>query len=98
MPAATSWSRHFGRPPARVAPLAPRRTGPVGSRRSCSRSSGGPASTPAPLVLAFVVERISDAAALGLAACFAVAALASFLVLRAPAVALCPSYDYYDYD
>ncbi len=38
----------------------------------------------APLVLAFVVERISDAAALGLAACFAAAALAAFLVLRAP--------------
>jgi MFS family permease len=39
----------------------------------------------APLVLAFVVERISDAAALGLTACFAAVALASLLVLRAPA-------------
>jgi hypothetical protein len=38
----------------------------------------------APLVLAFVVERISDAAALGLTACFAAVALASFLVLRVP--------------
>jgi MFS family permease len=38
----------------------------------------------APLVLAFVVEHISDAAALGLTACFAAAALASFLMLRAP--------------
>jgi MFS family permease len=38
----------------------------------------------APLVLAFVVERISDAAALGLTACFAATALASFLVLRMP--------------
>jgi MFS family permease len=38
----------------------------------------------APLVLAFVVERISDAAALGVTACFAAAALVSFLVIRAP--------------
>jgi hypothetical protein len=42
----------------------------------------------APLVLAFVVERVSDAAALGLTACFAAVALASFLLLRAPAVKL----------
>jgi MFS family permease len=42
----------------------------------------------APLVLAFVVERVSDAAALGLTACFAAVALASFLVLRAPAAKL----------
>jgi hypothetical protein len=38
----------------------------------------------APLVLAFVVERISDAAALGVTACFAAAALVSFLMIRAP--------------
>ena len=42
----------------------------------------------APLVLAFVVERVSDAAALGPTACFAAVALASFLLLRAPAVKL----------
>lgn len=42
----------------------------------------------APLVLAFVVERVSDAAALGLTACFAAFALASFLLLRAPPVKL----------
>jgi MFS family permease len=38
----------------------------------------------APLVLAFVVERSSDAAALGLTACFAATALVSFLAIRAP--------------
>ena len=38
----------------------------------------------APLVLAFVVERVSDAAALGLTACFAAVALVSFLALRVP--------------
>jgi hypothetical protein len=36
----------------------------------------------APLVLAFVVERISDAAALGVTACFAATALVSFLMIR----------------
>jgi hypothetical protein len=35
-------------------------------------------------LLAFVVERISDAAALGLTACFAAVALVSFLAIRAP--------------
>jgi hypothetical protein len=38
----------------------------------------------APLVMAFVVERLSDGAALGLAAAFAAAALASFVVIRRP--------------
>src|SRR5262249_53495085 len=38
----------------------------------------------APLVLAFVVERISDAAALAVTAGFAATALMSFLILRAP--------------
>jgi MFS family permease len=36
----------------------------------------------APLVLAFVVERVSDAAALGVTACFAATALVSFLMIR----------------
>jgi MFS family permease len=39
----------------------------------------------APLVMAFVVERTSDPAALALAAAFAMAALACFLVIRVPA-------------
>jgi MFS family permease len=38
----------------------------------------------APLVLAVVVERVSDAAALGVTACFAATALVSFLLLRPP--------------
>jgi hypothetical protein len=38
----------------------------------------------APLALAFMVEAVSDAAALGLTAGFAATALASFLVIRAP--------------
>jgi MFS family permease len=38
----------------------------------------------APLVMAFVVERLSDGAALGLAAAFAAAALACFVVIRRP--------------
>jgi len=38
----------------------------------------------APLVMAFVVERLSDGAALGLAAAFASAALACFVVIRRP--------------
>jgi len=39
----------------------------------------------APLVMAFVAERASDAAALGFAACFAVIALACFAAIRRPA-------------
>ena len=39
----------------------------------------------APLVMAFVVERASDAAALALAACFAATALVCFIVIRKPA-------------
>ena len=39
----------------------------------------------APLVMAFVVERVSDGAALALAAGFAVVALACFVVIRRPA-------------
>jgi hypothetical protein len=39
----------------------------------------------APLVMAFVIEKTSDAAALGLAACFAVVALVCFAVIRRPA-------------
>ena len=39
----------------------------------------------APLVMAFVVEKTSDAAALALAACFAAAALICFVVIRRPA-------------
>jgi MFS family permease len=39
----------------------------------------------APLVMALVAERVSDAAALGLAACFAVVALACFWMIRRPA-------------
>lgn len=39
----------------------------------------------APLVMAFVVERVSDPAALGLAALFALAALACFFAIRRPA-------------
>jgi predicted MFS family arabinose efflux permease len=38
----------------------------------------------APLVMAFVVERLSDGAALGLAAAFAAAALACFVAIRGP--------------
>jgi hypothetical protein len=38
----------------------------------------------APLVMAFVVERLSDPAALGLAAAFAVTALACFVLIRRP--------------
>lgn len=38
----------------------------------------------APLVMAFVVERVSDPAALGLAALFALAALACFFAIRKP--------------
>jgi MFS family permease len=38
----------------------------------------------APLVMAFVVERTSDAAALALAACFAAVALVCFVVIRRP--------------
>lgn len=38
----------------------------------------------APLVMALVAERVSDAAALGLAACFAVVALACFWMIRRP--------------
>jgi hypothetical protein len=38
----------------------------------------------APLVMAFVVEKTSDMAALALAACFAAAALACFVVIRKP--------------
>jgi ABC-type uncharacterized transport system YnjBCD permease subunit len=39
----------------------------------------------APLVMAFVVERASDGAALALAACFAATALLCFIVIRRPA-------------
>ncbi len=39
----------------------------------------------APLVMAFVAERVSDTAALTVAACFAIAALACFLTVRRPA-------------
>ena len=39
----------------------------------------------APLVMAFVVERASDASALALAACFAATALVCFIVIRRPA-------------
>ena len=39
----------------------------------------------APLVMAFVVDRASDPAALALAACFVAAALACFIVIRRPA-------------
>ena len=39
----------------------------------------------APLVMAFVAERISDATALTLAAGFTVAALACFAMIRRPA-------------
>jgi hypothetical protein len=38
----------------------------------------------APLVLAFVIEKASDAAALGVTALFATIALVSFLAIRAP--------------
>jgi len=38
----------------------------------------------APLIMALVAERASDAAALGVAACFALVALACFLVIRRP--------------
>jgi hypothetical protein len=38
----------------------------------------------APLVMAFVVERLFDGAALALAAGFAAAALACFIVIRQP--------------
>jgi hypothetical protein len=38
----------------------------------------------APLMMAFVVERLSDPAALGLAAAFAVTALACFVLIRRP--------------
>jgi hypothetical protein len=41
----------------------------------------------APLVMAFVVERISDAAALALAAGFASAALICFISIRRPSQA-----------
>jgi hypothetical protein len=40
----------------------------------------------APLVLAFVIEKASDAAALGVTAVFATIALASFLAIRPPKV------------
>jgi hypothetical protein len=42
----------------------------------------------APLVLAFVAERISDAGALALAAGFAVVALVCFAAMRRPAVSV----------
>ena len=43
------------------------------------------AQSAAPLVMAFVVEKTSDMAALGLAALFAAAALICFVVIRSPA-------------
>ena len=41
----------------------------------------------APLALAFVVERVSDPAALAVTACFALAAMICFLAIRRPAIA-----------
>jgi hypothetical protein len=44
----------------------------------------------APLALAFVVERTSDAGALIVVACFAILALACFTAIRRPAGAAAP--------
>jgi hypothetical protein len=60
--------------------------GPSGYGRLIGRIAGPwlAMQSAAPLVLAFVVERVSDAAALGVTACFAAVALASFFVIPAP--------------
>jgi MFS family permease len=61
--------------------------GPIGYGRLIGRIAGPwlAMQSAAPLVLAFVAERFSDAAALALACGFALVALACFLVIRRPA-------------
>jgi hypothetical protein len=61
--------------------------GPEGYGRMIGRISGPwlVMQSAAPLVMAFVVERASDAVALAFAACFALAALSCFAAIRRPA-------------
>jgi len=61
--------------------------GPAGYGRLIGRIAGPwlAMQAAAPLVMAFVAERLSDAAALGLACTFAIVALACFVALRRPA-------------
>jgi MFS transporter len=61
--------------------------GPAGYGRLIGRIAGPwlAMQSAAPLVLAFVAERFSDAAALALACAFALAALACFVAIRRPA-------------
>jgi hypothetical protein len=58
--------------------------GPAGYGRLMGRLAGPSlvVQSAAPLVMAFVIEKSSDAAALGLAAAFAATALACFVVIR----------------
>ena len=61
--------------------------GPAGYGRLMGRIAGPwlVMQSAAPLVLAFIAERLSDAAALAVVAAFALAALACFLTIRRPA-------------
>ena len=61
--------------------------GPAGYGRLMGRIAGPwlVMQSAAPLVLAFIAERLSDAAALAVVAAFALAALACFLMIRRPA-------------
>ncbi len=61
--------------------------GPAGYGRLIGRIAGPwlVMQSAAPLVLAFVAERVSDAAVLGLACAFALVALACFIAIRRPA-------------
>jgi hypothetical protein len=61
--------------------------GPAGYGRLIGRIAGPwlVMQSAAPLVLAFIAERLSDAAALAVVAAFALAAMACFLVIRRPA-------------
>ncbi len=61
--------------------------GPAGYGRLMGRLAGPflLVQSAAPLIMAFVIEKTSDAAALGLAACFAAIALICFVVIRKPA-------------
>ncbi len=60
--------------------------GPAGYGRLMGRLAGPSllVQAGAPLIMAFVIEKASDAAALGLAACFAATALACFVTIRRP--------------
>jgi hypothetical protein len=61
--------------------------GPAGYGRLIGRIAGPwlVMQSAAPLVLAFIAERLSDAAALAVVAAFALAAMACFMVIRRPA-------------